>query len=1304
MNTNLGSAVDEALGNVNKLEWLGQRLTDEQPFIEAFPASVTYTVNLDTNFEDREAFVTGFSKYLEEATVQSDMNLLLEEGETFAVMLYTWRCISKAIPSVKDDNDPKRMEIYEKTVQVMEMEINKLKAFYHFKIKANSRFCEEIKKLAHPQRIKDFISETHLVTLGKLINMFAVLDALKDMKAAIPNDFTHYKRTEMLLGKTQNDDPNQFALYQQWSMFFAQRKIIMQDLSRDLRNIEHYEEVLAEIVNTAAKRYENHLYLTPKDKHMLLKVVAFGLYLIDSSPKGAAPVDKKYPSLLIKMNDRSLSISRFDKLFKTLPVVPLYGDMHIELCKWVEEYDSYKMDNGKWTCVNKDVVKTSTTQFNLVSKLEGMRTEYQTYIAELMKVNSLYRTDPSNADDEEVIKLRINDNAVRTLFDLASRGLRFLSECSATLMELYYWKLSNPRDQRELDNQFKKQREDLLDEEGPVKDEDVKLEEYERATRYNYTSEEKYAFVEVISIIKSTAALMKRMEVVFCDGVARCVHLEVQDFTQRRLRDLLRFSVKKKKQMIKTVVSAIRDTCADWINNAEPHDDPALKGERDPKNAPYVIPIRNRPCGLSSTQLYMMRTMVESLISNKAANKKTMKKEMETPHFLELDNFYQRSFYYQYLLNFGTILKDCSDLPQFWYREFYLELGKKIQFPIEMSMPWILTDHILEKNDPSMLEYVLFPLDLYNDSANYALSVFKKQFLYDEIEAEVNLCFDQFVYKLSENIFTHFRTKACGMYLSKRFRDECSVHKVRIPNSSSARYETILKQRHVQLLGRSVDLNRLIRQRLALAMNKSIDTAIGRFESEDLTGVIELQTLLGISKLTHQMLSDHITLDSYDSMFREANNSVKSQCGRITLHIFDELQQDFLTNWCYNSSTNRFVRTTLSFVDPVVREGPMRGVPPCYYYTPKQVNQAYTYIHKLYREFIGLPHFQAICQLLGYQGIALIVEGMLESIKSRVNHTLLNYVLTLKEGMPPELKRPLYEYGAKGVFELYNNKLESIFKYADLTTNVFQTIREVGNAILFSLLIEQELSQDEIYDLLQASPFLGIMPRPVAKEEDKEEVRARKIEDKVKKMEELYSSLVITQIEKSGLPEQADIAHDSAQLSKERLCRSLSIFSSVLERIRGYLQHPAWLGESPPNGVMYMDECKEFHRLWSAMQLFIAMSPLMSGSGSSNSNEEWFGEGLHWASLTLIVVLGQQYKFESLDFSYHLLRVYEERPTDDTSCGISVKKLIERIRHIKLMNNRIFSILNKYISSNGSLVSTIPLDQVRYYPPPITKL
>lgn len=56
--------------------------------------------------------------------------------------------------------------------------------------------------------------------------------------------------------------------------------------------------------------------------------------------------------------------------------------------------------------------------------------------------------------------------------------------------------------------------------------------------------------------------------------------------------------------------------------------------------------------------------------------------------------------------------------------------------------------------------YVLYPLDLYNDSALYALTIFRKQFLYDEVEAEVNLCFDQFVYKLSEQIFAYYKQLA----------------------------------------------------------------------------------------------------------------------------------------------------------------------------------------------------------------------------------------------------------------------------------------------------------------------------------------------------------------------------------------------------------------------------------------------------------------------------------------------------------------------------------------------------------------
>lgn len=55
-------------------------------------------------------------------------------------------------------------------------------------------------------------------------------------------------------------------------------------------------------------------------------------------------------------------------------------------------------------------------------------------------------------------------------------------------------------------------------------------------------------------------------------------------------------------------------------------------------------------------------------------------------------------------------------------------------------------------------------------------------------------------------------------------------------------------------------------------------------------------------------------------------------------------------------------------------------------------------------------------------------------------------------------------------------------------------------------------------------------------------------------------------------------------LTKERLCCGLSMFEVILTRIRSFLDDPIWRGPLPSNGVMHVDECVEFHRLWSAMQ------------------------------------------------------------------------------------------------------------------------
>lgn len=54
-------------------------------------------------------------------------------------------------------------------------------------------------------------------------------------------------------------------------MFYV---MFVQCLHQQLEVIPGYEELLADIVNICVDYYENKMYLTPSEKHMLLKVSA----------------------------------------------------------------------------------------------------------------------------------------------------------------------------------------------------------------------------------------------------------------------------------------------------------------------------------------------------------------------------------------------------------------------------------------------------------------------------------------------------------------------------------------------------------------------------------------------------------------------------------------------------------------------------------------------------------------------------------------------------------------------------------------------------------------------------------------------------------------------------------------------------------------------------------------------------------------------------------------------------------------------------------------------------------------------
>lgn len=113
---------------------------------------------------------------------------------------------------------------------------------------------------------------------------------------------------------------------------------VRQSLQQQLEVINGYEELLADIVNLCVDYYENKMYLTPNEKHMLLKVskaseaagvwskqftealltvmdilyittsqvMGFGLYLMDGNSSNIYKLDAK----------KRINLTKIDKFFK----------------------------------------------------------------------------------------------------------------------------------------------------------------------------------------------------------------------------------------------------------------------------------------------------------------------------------------------------------------------------------------------------------------------------------------------------------------------------------------------------------------------------------------------------------------------------------------------------------------------------------------------------------------------------------------------------------------------------------------------------------------------------------------------------------------------------------------------------------------------------------------------------------------------------------------------------------------------------------------------------------------------------
>ena len=134
-------------------------------------------------------------------------------------------------------------------------------------------------------------------------------------------------------------------------LFLANQNAITQGLKEALKDIEKYflfvycrsfanssEDVIGACINFCANRIDESQYLVPNEKHMLIRVIPFALFLIDSDDAKKDAFHYKF------LNPNQLkAVFKVPILFffpfttQRWPVVPVYGDMQVQLDTFVKK-------------------------------------------------------------------------------------------------------------------------------------------------------------------------------------------------------------------------------------------------------------------------------------------------------------------------------------------------------------------------------------------------------------------------------------------------------------------------------------------------------------------------------------------------------------------------------------------------------------------------------------------------------------------------------------------------------------------------------------------------------------------------------------------------------------------------------------------------------------------------------------------------------------------------------------------------------------------------------------------------------
>jgi len=352
----------------------------------------------------------------------------------------------------------------------------------------------------------------------------------------------------------------------------------------------------------------------------------------------------------------------------------------------------------------------------------------------------------------------------------------------------------------------------------------------------------------------------------------------------------------------------------------------------------------------------------------------------------------------------------------------------------------------------------------------------------------------------------------------------------------------------------------------------------------------------------------------------------------------------------------------------------------------------------------------AVVKLLGSRSLPWLVRALLDFLSQKIS-VMEPRIEEMRNSMPKAIAIPSHDWGVEGCLRNFSEQLQWAGSYDGLL-DVLQGLKEIGSLIFWMSLLDTVMRQTETVHFMQVVPWLGVVPN---KDGQLQQLLA---DDNYSPLVSLFKQATEEVLSHPGClnnaafvsmakqAEVADILYMNNLQTGSILDYTLAYLGAILARVRDKWDAPS------KTGLIEITSSREYYRIYSGIQFhnLQGLSPSLQAiisqvhtqsPGEGVSFQECFGDAVAWGGCTILYLLGQELRFELLDFTYHVLSVaesdtlpsslsyIESRAKGISSYSLEVTAFLDNAKKARRLNSHVFSLLRARAPHEDKLASMI---------------